>query len=99
MIGTLLGSRLATSSQARAVEAATAGVLAVRGGGEAKYRPDYLLRQVALRGAWEGWPAGTVGVVIEPFEDAALVEISGEFGVTVAELSVPYEELVVVGAD
>jgi hypothetical protein len=65
----------------------------MRGGGVASYRPEYALRKVALRDAWEGWPAGTVGVVIEPFEDAALVEISGEYGVTLATISVPYANL------
>jgi hypothetical protein len=48
---------------------------------------------VALRESYEGWPAGTVGVIIEPFEDAAYVEISGEYGVTLAKLSVPYDGL------
>jgi hypothetical protein len=61
--------------------------------GIAKYRPGYALKTVALTEACEGWPAGTVGVIVEPFEDAALVEVSGEYGVTLAMLSVPYEQL------
>jgi hypothetical protein len=32
-------------------------------------------------------------VIVEPFEHAALVEISGEYGVTLAMLSVPYNRL------
>lgn len=65
----------------------------MRGGGVARYRPEYALRKVALRAASDGWPAGTVGVVIEPFDDTALVEISGEYGVTLATISVPYANL------
>jgi hypothetical protein len=65
----------------------------MEGGGIASYRPEYALRKVALRESTEGWPAGTVGVVIEPFDDAALVEISGEYGVTLAKISVPYPKL------
>jgi hypothetical protein len=30
-------------------------------------------------------------VIVEPFEHAALVEVSGDFGVTLAMLSVPYD--------
>jgi hypothetical protein len=37
-----------------------------------------------------------MGVIVEPFEDAALVEISGEYGVTLAMLSVPYACLTVM---
>jgi hypothetical protein len=61
--------------------------------GVASYRDDYMLRRVQLMEPCEGWPAGTVGVVIEPFIDEALVEISGEYGVTLAEISVPYDAL------
>jgi hypothetical protein len=35
-------------------------------------------------------------VIVEPFEDAALVEISGEYGVTLAMVSVPYDRLDVI---
>ena len=80
------------------MEKATARFLAAQGGGEARYRADYGLRKVALRESWEGWPAGTTGVVIEPFEDMALVEISGEYGVTLAKLSVPYAYLDLIEA-
>lgn len=59
--------------------------------GVAKYRPEYRLKTVSLRESRDGWPAGTVGVIVEPFGDAALVEISGEYGVTLAMLSVPYD--------
>jgi len=61
--------------------------------GVATYRLEYELKKVSLRESCEGWPAGTVGVIIEPFPDAALVEISGEYGVTLAEISVPYDGL------
>jgi len=70
--------------------------LADQASGIAKYRPGYALKTVALAEPQEGWPAGTVGVIVEPFEDAALVEVSGEYGVTLAMLSVPYGELEVI---
>jgi hypothetical protein len=51
------------------------------------------LKTVKLRESRDGWPAGTVGVIVEPFEVAALVEVCGEYGVTLAMLSVPYDRL------
>lgn len=75
------------------LEAATTSLLAASGGGVATYRDEYALRKVALREVIDGWPVGTVGVIIEPFEHEALLEISGEYGVTLAELSVPYAAL------
>lgn len=96
MLGTLRGLRPGTSSRPSALEKAAAEALAGSDKGIAKYRPGWALKKVRLRVACEGWPAGTVGVVIEPFEDAALVEISGELGVTLAEISAPYESLQVM---
>jgi hypothetical protein len=87
MLATNRGSRRSTSRvRPNPPKEPTSGVLALRSTGVATYRPEYALRKVALREPCEGWPAGTVGVVIEPFEDAALVEISGEYGVTLAKI-------------
>jgi hypothetical protein len=68
----------------------------VADGGVASYRSEYALKTVTLRKEHDGWSAGTLGVIIEPFEDAALVEISGEYGVTLATVSVPYADLDVI---
>src|ERR1017187_6490823 len=81
MLGMNRGSRRSTSSTNGVLDdVAAASLRAIDGNGVATYRPEYALRAVALRESCDGWPAGTVGVIIEPFEDLALVEISGEYG-------------------
>ena len=56
-------------------------------------RNPNLLDVVELRGARDGQPAGTAGVVVELFATEALVEIADETGATLALLTVPYDEL------
>lgn len=57
-----------------------------------KAKPE-LLDVVELREPRGGWPAGTVGAVVELFPTEALVEIADEHGRTVELLTVPYEAL------
>jgi hypothetical protein len=97
MIARHLGSRLSTSSS-RLLEDATDHFVTARGGGTAVYKQDWFLKKVELITEHKGWPVGTVGVVIEPFEDAAVVEVSGGYGVTLGTFAVPYEDLEIVSS-
>lgn len=54
-----------------------------------------LLATVRLRQDHDGWPAGTVGAVVETFGDVALVEIVDGEGCTLAMLDVPHADLVI----
>lgn len=60
--------------------------------------PD-LLDVVELREAHGGYPAGTVGAVVELLANEALVEIVEENGATSDLLSVPFEALRVRSAE
>jgi hypothetical protein len=70
--------------------------LANQATGIAEHRPEYLLKTIALRESFDGWPAGTEGTIVEPFVDVAMVEICGEYGITQAMLWVPYDCLEVL---
>jgi hypothetical protein len=52
-----------------------------------------LLATVELRVEFERWPAGTVGTVVEVFDDGALVEISDGRGHTLDVLALPHNAL------
>jgi len=56
-----------------------------------------LLSAAELKFARDGWPAGTLGTLVEVFDDGALFEIADHDGCTVAMIGVPYGELSILG--
>jgi hypothetical protein len=58
-------------------------------------RPDMDLRVVELAEPWGRWQAGTRGVIVDAFEDEAVVEIADGHGVTLDLLAAPYAVLAV----
>ncbi len=56
-----------------------------------------LLDSVMLLRDYDEWPAGTAGAVVLTFPDAVEVEIVGPDGRCLALLTVPYDDLAVIG--
>jgi hypothetical protein len=54
-----------------------------------------LLKTAELRVAYEDWPAGTKGAIVEAFEDGVMFEIVGDDGETLAMLPLRYDALAI----
>ena len=67
-------------------------------GADAKVRqPERELQQVHLSADVGRWPVGTLGTIVEAFEDGAVVEIaSREDGATLDLLTLPYSAVSVL---
>lgn len=58
-------------------------------------RPELDYAQVILRAPAEGWAIGTRGVIVDAFEDKAIVEIADKRGRTLDLLTLPYSAITV----
>jgi hypothetical protein len=92
-LGALLGSRLSTTRAKTPLEALTDESLASDERPIPLRRPELDFRTVELREASGHWPAGTRGVIVDAYEDDAIVEIADHDGVTLDLLTLPYDDL------
>jgi hypothetical protein len=60
---------------------------------------DSVLSTVALTAEADGWPAGTLGTLVETFPHEGFVEVVDDSGRTRAILTVPYTALRLSDAD
>jgi hypothetical protein len=58
-------------------------------------RPEFEYAQVILREPANGWEAGTRGVIVDAFEDKAIIEIADRRGHTLDLLTLPYSAVTV----
>ncbi len=62
---------------------------------ETPRRPDLVLKTASLTSPCEGWPAGTVGAIVEAFADGVLLEVVNDEGDTLAMLPVRHDALLI----